>query len=355
MKLRIENPGVLSTIQDRGRYGYMKAGVRTAGVMDTDSYQTANAVLVNAPDAAVVEMTLMGMTAIVEEEGFLTLTGAEMNGTLDGIPFLRNQKIHARKGQRLAMGMASSGCRGYLALEGGIDVPRVMGSRSTDVKCRIGGVEGRALRAGDVLCSGEERLQEPAATAAGGSGKDGGQRIPAQQESYAKRPPVYETSVRVRVVEGPQADWFSEEERDRFFAEAYTVAAESDRMGMRLKGRPVESLHGVDIVSDGIAFGSIQITKSGMPIIMMADHQTIGGYAKIGTVCSFDLPKLAQLRPGDQVSFCRISVEEAQNLYCHPQERNRTAPLACLGRKTIREEGCHRHRFQKTVYYYRHR
>ncbi len=356
MKLKIENPGVLSTIQDRGRYGYMKAGVRTAGVMDTDSYQTANAVLGNAPDAAVVEMTLMGITATVEEEGFLTLTGAEMNGTLDGIPLLRNQKIYARKGQRLVMGMVSSGCRGYLALEGGIDVPRVMGSRSTDVKCRIGGVEGRALRAGDVLCSGEEELpQEPAGTAAGESGEAGGQRIPAQQEWYSKRPPVYETSVHVRVVEGPQADWFSEEERDRFFAETYTVAAESDRMGMRLKGRPVESLHGVDIVSDGIAFGSIQITKSGMPIIMMADHQTTGGYAKIGSVCSFDLPKLAQLRPGDQVSFCRISVEEAQNLYCHPQERNRTAPLACLQRKTSREGGFHRHRFQKTVYYYRHR
>lgn len=111
----------------------------------------------------------------------------------------------------------------------------------------------------------------------------------------------------------------------------------------------------MDIVSDGIAFGSIQITKSGMPIVMMADHQTTGGYAKIGTVCSFDLPKLAQLRPGDEVSFCRVSVEEAQNLYCHPQERNRTAPLASLGRKAAREEGSHRHRFQKTVYYYRHR
>lgn len=356
MRLRIENPGVLSTVQDQGRYGYMKAGVRTAGVMDTDSYQTANALLGNAPDAAVLEMTLMGITAIVEEEGFLVLTGAEMNGRLDGIPVLRNQKTYARRGQRLAMGMAGAGCRGYLALAGGIDVPKVMGSRSTDVKCHIGGLEGRALRSGDVLSSGTEETK----AAAEGSG----QKVPGtdpllredmQQSLQAARPLSYEGSVRVRVVEGPQADWFSQEERDRFFAETYTVAAESDRMGMRLKGRPVESLHGVDIVSDGIAFGSIQITKSGMPIVMMADHQTTGGYAKIGTVCSFDLPKLAQLRPGDEVSFCRVSVEEAQHLYCHPQERNRTAPLASLGRKASREEGSHRHRFQKTVYYYRHR
>lgn len=365
MKLRITNPGVLSTVQDKGRYGYMKAGVRTAGAMDSESYRAANAILENDANAAVLEMTLMGITAVIEEDGGFVLTGAEMKGTLDGMPLERNQVIHAHTGQTLSMGMAVSGCRSYLAIEGGIDVPSVMGSRSTDVKCGIGGYQGRALLAGDLLYSGRNETKKPTAElsvdgkkhfgqAAGqAAGQDAGREKTHQKEAYRKKPVSYGTSAIVRVVEGPQADWFSEEERRQFFQETYEVTNESDRMGMRLKGRPVESIHGVDIVSDGIAFGSIQITKSGMPIIMMADHQTTGGYAKIGTVCSFDLPKLAQLRPGNQVSFQQITVEEAQYLYCRPEEQNRTAPLSLPNRKG-EHEGKRHHRFQRTVYYYRH-
>ena len=347
MKLRIVNPGVLSTVQDKGRFGFMKAGVRTAGVMDSDSYDGANAILGNSSTAAVLEMTLMGITAVVEEEGNFVLTGADMKAALNGMPIERDKVIHAKPGQELSMGMAVNGCRSYLSMEGGIDVPIVMGSRSTDVKCGIGGYEGRALLSGDVLCSGKNHA---AATKSDDDLKKG-----IRRKKKRKSPAAYGTSAEVRVVEGPQADWFSQKERDQFFRENYTVAAESDRMGMRLKGRSVESLHGVDIVSDGIAFGSIQITKSGMPIVMMADHQTTGGYAKIGTVCSFDLPKLAQLRPGDQVSFKRITIEEAQYLYCHPEEQNRTAPLAHPARSDADKEHRRHHHFQKFVYYYRHR
>ncbi len=377
MKLRITNPGVLSTVQDKGRYGYMKAGVRTAGVMDSESYRAANAILENDANAAVLEMTLMGITAVIEEDGCFVLTGAEMGGALDGKPLERNQVIHAHTGQTLSMGMAVSGCRSYLAIEGGIDVPSVMGSRSTDVKCGIGGYQGRALLAGDLLYSernetkkltaelsvdGKKHFGQAAGQPTGqaaleangqAAGQDAGREKTHQKEAYRKKPVSYGTSAIVRVVEGPQADWFSEEERRHFFHGTYEVTNESDRMGMRLKGRPVKSIHGVDIVSDGIAFGSIQITKSGMPIIMMADHQTTGGYAKIGTVCSFDLPKLAQLRPGNQVSFQQITVEEAQYLYCHPEERNRTAPLSLPNRKGERE-GKRHHRFQKLLYHYRH-
>ena len=199
-----------------------------------------------------------------------------------------------------------------------------MGSRSTDVKCCLGGLQGRALKAGDVLETGKPETGEHA--------EKENARIPKE------KPVKYERSVEVRVVEGPQADWFSGEARDQFFRESYTVSAESDRMGIRLNGAPVESLHGTDIVSDGIAFGSIQITKSGMPIVMMADHQTTGGYAKIGTVCSFDLPKLAQ------------------HLYLHPEERRRSKPLALTVRTggSSGTGGRRRYRFQKYNYYYRH-
>ncbi len=366
MKMRIENPGVMTTVQDEGRYGYMKAGVRTGGAMDQDSYHLANHILGNDASAAELEMTLMGITAVIEEDGIIALTGAEMDAKLDGIPIERDKAITVRAGQELSMGMAKSGCRSYLAIAGGIDVPVVMGSRSTDVKCRIGGYEGRALKAGDVLQSGPVQVVTGCSSEKSekSSDKDGsvlqdacGKPRQEGRPAYRKSPAIYDTCPTVRVVEGPQADWFSEEERTRFYSEQYTVSAESDRMGMRLEGHAVESPHGVDIVSDGIAFGSIQITKSGMPIIMMADHQTTGGYAKIGTVCSYDLPRLAQLRPGDHVNFCRISVEEAQRLYCHPEERNRTATLALPARNkgnNDRSGASRRHHFQKYNYYYRH-
>ena len=353
----------MTTVQDEGRCGYMKAGVRTGGAMDQDSYHLANQILSNNASAAELEMTLMGITAVIEEDGIIALTGADMGARLDGIPIERDRATMVRAGQELSMGIAKSGCRSYLAIAGGIDVPVVMGSRSTDVKCRIGGYEGRPLQAGDVLQSGDQVETEILLPGKDIRMKEG--KIQESVKSKAlvravnckKSPSVYNTCPTVRVVEGPQADWFSEEEREKFYNECYTVSAESDRMGMRLEGHAVESLHGVDIVSDGIAFGSIQITKSGMPIIMMADHQTTGGYAKIGTVCSFDLPRLAQLRPGDHVNFCRISVEEAQRLYCHPEERSRTAALVLpvRGRKNRGKAGfSRRHHFQKYDYYYRY-
>ena len=341
MKITIEIPGILTTVQDEGRYGYMEYGVRTSGAMDQDSFHAANRIVGNDENAAELEMTLMGITAVFEGDGVIALAGADMNAQLDGMPVERYAAVRIRSGQRLSMGMARSGCRAYLAVSGGIAVPKVMGSCSTDVKCQLGGLEGRALQKGDVLETGS-------------TGES------AKEEKLEKArwdcPRKYGHFVRVRVVEGPQADWFSEEARKKFFQETYHVSAESDRMGMRLDGAPVDSLHGMDIVSDGIAFGSIQITKSGMPIVMMADHQTTGGYAKIGTVCSFDLPKLAQLLPGDSVQFEKVSVEEAQELYLHPQERNRTKPLALAVRKGAEKEEntSRRHRFQKYNYYYRH-
>ncbi len=341
MKITIEIPGVLTTVQDEGRYGYMEYGVRTGGAMDQDSFHAANCLVGNKENAAELEMTLMGITAVFDRDGVIALTGADMQAQLDGIPVERCAAVRVHSGQRLSMGMAVSGCRAYLAVSGGIAVPKVMGSRSTDVKCHLGGLEGRALQTGDVLETGSDR--------------ESTEDQEKKEKVFPVRPEKYGHSACVRVVEGPQADWFSEEAREKFFRETYHVSAESDRMGMRLEGAPVESLHGMDIVSDGIAFGSIQITRSGMPIVMMADHQTTGGYAKIGTVCTFDLPKLAQLRPGDEVQFERVSVEEAQELYLHPQERNRTKPLALAVRQGAGEEvSSRRHHFQKYNYYYRH-
>ncbi len=340
LKIQMEMPGILTTVQDQGRTGYMEYGVRTGGVMDRQSSRLANALVGNTNAAAVLEMTLMGITAVLEGEGTIALTGADMGACMDGIPVERYQAIPVKGKCRLTMGMAKNGCRGYLAVSGGIDVPLIMGSRSTDVKCSLGGLDGRPLKAGDELHSGTDFAKDA-------------EKAAMQKEIDALPHSVkFDTAPTVRVVEGPQADWFSEEARSRFYGSEYKVSGESDRMGMRLEGESVESLHGVDIVSDGIAFGSIQIPKNGKPIVMMADHQTIGGYAKLGTVCSFDLPKLAQLKPGDKVYFEKISVERAQFLLQHPEEQERSTDLVFRSR-TEGGKG-RRHHFQKYNYYYRH-
>ena len=295
MSVLVKTPGPLTTVQDEGRFFYQSSGIRPSGVMDGAAYEAANALVGNAKGEAVLEMTFLGATLEFQSAAWFALTGADMQAKLDGVPVERYRAVRAEAGQTLAVGMAATGCRGYLAVRGGFDVPLVMGSRSTDVSAKLGGFEGRALKAGDVL---------PTLAADDWTPTD-----------LCYEPPVYESEITVRVVPGPQEEYFTAAGVDTFFSAAYEISPNSDRMGLRLDGPEIESISGTDIVSDGIVFGSIQVPSGGVPIILMADHQTAGGYAKIGTVLSFDLPKLAQARPGDVVWFARISAEEAQALY----------------------------------------
>ena len=219
-----------------------------------------------------------------------------MGATLDGVSVKRYRALRAEAGSLLECGVSRSGCRGYLAVHGGIDVPLVMGSRSTDRSAALGGYEGRALKVGDELSTlpDDGWMPEGAASAV----------IPEYPEAFE-----------VRVIPGPQEDFFTESGVSTFYSTVYEVTPESDRMGIRLEGEKIESVNGTDIVSDGIVFGSVQVPSGGKPIILMADHQTTGGYAKIGTVLSFDLPKLAQARPGTKISFRRFTLREAEALY----------------------------------------
>ena len=295
MSVLVKTPGPLTTVQDEGRFFYQSSGIRPSGVMDGAAYEAANALVGNAKGEAVLEMTFLGATLEFQSAAWFALTGADMQAKLDGVPVERYRAVRAEAGQTLAVGMAAVGCRGYLAVRGGFDVPLVMGSRSTDVSAKLGGFEGRALKAGDVL---------PTLAADDWMPTD-----------LCYEPPVYESEITVRVVPGPQEEYFTAAGVDTFFSAVYEISPNSDRMGLRLDGPEIESISGTDIVSDGIVFGSIQVTSGGKPIILMADHQTAGGYAKIGTVLSLDLPKLAQARPGDTVRFTRISAEDAQALY----------------------------------------
>jgi biotin-dependent carboxylase-like uncharacterized protein len=266
--------------------------------MDERSYEIAGILLGWEKEEAVLEATLMGPELFFEEDHLFVVTGGDFGPTLNGETVPMYQVLLAHRGDILKLGMAKEGVRAYIAFAGGLDVPEVMGSRSTNLKCGIGGFCGRALRSGDVIAFREPKTTLP--------------------NLHKRRKDIREYSSRditVRVVMGPQDDYFTEEGIRIFLGSEYKVKAESDRMGYRFAGPQVACRECVDIISDGIAPGSIQVTPDGTPIVMMADRQTTGGYAKIATVVSVDLPKLAQRRPGDTVHFQKVTVQEAQKLH----------------------------------------
>lgn len=310
MNLELISAGPLTTVQDAGRIGYAARGFRACGAADAYAMRAANALAGNADDgAAVLEMTLMGGELRFDGDALFALTGAEMPALLDGAPVPACTPLFARAGQRLKIGAARSGLRGYLAVYGGIDTPPVLGSRSTDLKCRIGGLAGRALRAGDILPIG---AGDPAARwaqirARGADRPLGGARAPARPWRFLgqQRLPLF------RTVPGPQADAFTAAGQAAFVHGVYALTADCDRMACKLSGPGIETRHGSDIVSDGIVAGSVQVSANGQPIVMLADHQTTGGYAKIATVISADLPALAQLRPGEKLAFCYVTAAQA--------------------------------------------
>jgi biotin-dependent carboxylase-like uncharacterized protein len=297
-------PGMLTLVQDLGRYGFQQYGVPVAGAMDQFSAVTANLLLGNPRSAAVLEMMMMGPELKFEFDGRIALTGGDLGPRINGQQVAMWRTLEIRTGDVLSFSGLKSGLRGYLAISGGVDVPLVMNSRSTYTKAALGGHEGRALKAGD-------RLTVALADAADTQG------LLALSEDMI---PVYAKEKTIRVVLGPQEDSFTEKGMQTFLEGNYTVTNECDRMGYRLEGAAIEHVKGGDIISDGIAFGAVQVPGHGKPIVMMADRQTTGGYTKIAGVISVDLPKLAQAKPGDTLRFEKVSLEEAHDLI-RAQER----------------------------------
>ena len=283
MSVKVVIPGPLTTVQDAGRYGYMNSGIGTSGVMDEVSYKKANYLVGNENGEAVLEVTLFGGTMEFTEDAVIAVTGATMDVKINEEPTEMYRAYQVKAGDILSLGMVTAGCRTYVAFAGGIDVPVVLGSRSTNLKCKMGGYEGRALAAGDIFEIGKN-----------------GRSYEALKDRMAK-PDVYTSPITVRVIEGPQEEYFTEAGKKTFYNETYTISDQSDRMGYRMEG--------------AIALGSIQVPTNGKPIILLADRQTTGGYAKIATVCSFDIPKLVQGKPGDQVRFQKITLDEAAKIW----------------------------------------
>ena len=286
-------PGALTTVQDLGRYGYQQYGVPPSGAIDNYAFRTGNLLIGNAETAASLEMTLFGCQLRVLRETTIAITGADFAAALNGDPIPMWETISVRRGDIISFPRLKSGCRAYLAVSGGINVPRVMASTSTYIKAGLGGLEGRALRTGDIL----RTIESAPATAKA--------RVPPE---YI---PLYGCQIELRVILGPQDNCFTEDGIQTFLQADYTVSHQADRMGYRLEGPRIQHSAKADIISDGIPLGAVQVPGDGLPIILLADRQTTGGYTKIATVISVDIPKLAQAKPGDKVRFHQIREDEA--------------------------------------------
>ena len=272
MGLVVKKPGVITTIQDVGRFGYQGSGFSTNGVMDHRAFAIANLLVENDPGAPVLEFALAGPTVRFTTNTCFAITGGDFAPTLDGEPVPMYAAVMVRRGSILRFKASRTGCYGYLAIAGNsVRVPEVMGSRSTNL---------------------------------------GSHRIDGDNEFYG----FDRDEITVRVVPGPQQDMFTDKGLATFYGQAYTTTTKCDRMGYRLDGPEIETKHGSDIISDGVAFGAVQVPSHGRPIIMLADRQTTGGYAKIGTIASVDIPKLVQRPPGGKIRFESIGVQEAQAL-----------------------------------------
>lgn len=291
--LEVIKPGVLTTVQDLGRTGWQHLGIPAGGAMDRRSARVANLLLGNAEDDPLLEAALVGPELRFLRDTWIAVTGAHVEGVEGWRP------VKVKAGQTISLARIDHGARVYLAVAGGFEISRVLGGTGTLVRAGIGGLDGRALLAGDRLAVGATTMTD---TSGGWS---------AGMEFRVAGSDV----LTVRFVRGLQWDWFSTASRQAFMSEAMVITPRSDRMGMRMEGSALKLKEARELVSQGVGFGSVQVPPDGQPIVLMADRQTLGGYPKIAHVIAVDLPLLVQARAGAKVSFAEISLAEAQELY----------------------------------------
>jgi len=302
MGVVVKKAGICTTIQDLGRIGYQGSGFSPSGVMDHRACTLANLLVENDPNTCVIEFALIGPTLRFTTNTIIAITGGDFSPLLGGKPVPMYKAIMVHRGSVLSFGAPRTGCYGYISIGGGgLDVPEVMGSCSTNLRCSVGGWHGRKLNVGDSLPFKTPNLDFLANLPS---------HVIAPDDIYG----FGQEQVTLRVVPGPQDDAFTQVGLDTFYGSAFTITNQCDRMGFRIDGPEIETKNGSDIISDGIAFGAVQVPSKGRIIIMLADRQTTGGYAKIGTIASVDIPKLVQRKPGDRIVFQQVSVQEAQDL-----------------------------------------
>ncbi|WP_429499731.1 biotin-dependent carboxyltransferase family protein [Robbsia andropogonis] len=320
MTIDVVKPGMLSTFQDRGRYGHQHLGLSVSGAMDTLSQTLANVVLGNDENAPTIEITMLGPVLHFTEHAVIALCGADLSAEIDGIPVNQAEPTAVRAGERLTFGRRVHGVRCYLAIRGGFDAQIFMGSASTYLRGRVGGLDGRALKAGDTLRACSHEIDLPA--------------LPFESTvlNALLKDRIGDT---VRVMPGREWDHFDDHARETLLGQPYTITTQSDRMGYRLEGPVLDRATKRDILSEAITFGAMQVPPNGQPIVLMAERQTTGGYPKIVQVIGADLGKLAQCAPGDTIRFELTDLRTAQNLL-----RERATAL-----KAVREAAWQRYTF----------
>ncbi|HET7578212.1 MAG TPA: biotin-dependent carboxyltransferase family protein [Bacillales bacterium] len=289
--------GIFTTVQDLGRKGYQKYGMAVSGSADYYAHRMANLLAGNEEDAAVLEVTLLGLRLKVKQSAVIAVTGGDLDPTINGEPMQMWTSVQVEEGDLIHFKGCRSGCRAYLAVAGGIEVPSFLGSKSTDTVGKIGGIDGRSLEKGDQI-----QWADPPQDARTG------RRLPPSLI------PDYPKNIDVRVILGPQDEAFTSEAIETFLTSEYKASKDLDRMACRLEGPEIKHKMGADVASEGIFLGAIQVPQNGQPIVFLVGRRSVGGYTKIGGVISVDLPKLAQAKPGDTIHFHQVELEEAHEL-----------------------------------------
>lgn len=320
MGIEIKSPGLLTTIQDLGRYGFRKYGIIVSGAMDFFAHRIANILVGNEEGEGTLEITLMGPKILINEDTLISICGADLSPKINETPVSMWRPIYVKKGSTLSFGKSNIGTRTYVAFAGSFNVEEIMGSKSTYLRAEIGGYEGRQLKKGDIL-----QLKKPSKRALEimndiiGDINKSGFGYPKWFISK-KILPDYKSHPIVRIIRGGEFNYFSAESKERLFGSKFTITPQSDRMGYRLNGASLKTKEKIEMISEAVALGTIQVPDDGNPIILLADRQTSGGYPKIGQVISVDIPVVAQLKPGDSISFYEVSLEEAQKLYIEREQ-----------------------------------
>jgi len=295
---QILKPGLFTIVQDLGRYGFLKYGVPISGAMDTFSLVAANLLIANNLDDACLEITLIGPELQALRKTQIAITGGVASPKINGRSVPMWQTLEVQKGDVVSFGKMESGCRVYLSIRGGINTPLVLESRSTYVRGGFGGINGRQLKTGDIIEGFDANLLKV------------GYSMPEELV------PQFTGEFTIHVILGPQADMFTEKGINTFLSSLYRVTSEADRMGYRLEGPVVEHKAKVEIVSDALLPGAVQVPKNGEPIIIMRDAQTTGGYPKIAVAITSDISLLGQAKPDDVIMFSRIRMRQAHEKIC---------------------------------------
>lgn len=307
--IEVIRAGMLTTIQDLGRYGYQKFGLNNNGAMDEGAARVANILVGNDEHKAVLELTLAGTSLKMTADHLIAICGGDMSATMNGQLVPMWQPFIVNKDSVINFSQYKSGCRVYIAIAGGIKIQAVLHSYSTNMRASIGGYEGRALRNGDIIEVCDMSNQSCSVGLWQKLRQIDSKAFNAQHFGIA-----HEENVPIRFIAGPEYNLLDEENKRKFTESKWVIDSQSDRMGYRLQGPSLNMIQKQELISEGVVHGTVQLPANGQPIVLLADRQTTGGYPRVAVVASVDIPMFGQLKPGSAITFVEVTIEEAEQL-----------------------------------------